>query len=329
MRFDITVQSDYFAKKNYIRVLTSESKFIVSDLFKIMPPVVQVNRKLERYERKRTCRIKRPSRRCNYKLGSIMPKKEFQRKNINYDLHVEDIVFGYNLPVDNAVNFPTAKSIQKRKLSTDEYDSDWAPAKTQRNDESLIDYLSSQIVPNWTDTELERSCLLSSEDDIQILTVDEVIEFDSTKSPCEHDPFESPICFGINELFEIVESEESSNEEDLSTDKPKNVLDVLLTFTNNSQLVLYEDQEKELKEVKQIQPYSSLFECNDSCEVEDNQDQWHNDGQIEKFNFGRCFKCRKKVYKLWPCIDRRKCLIKFHLITQVYIMRDCPRHGTK
>lgn len=262
-----------------------------------MPPVIHGNRKLER---KRLQQFKRTARRSSYKSGSIKPKKEFQRKNENYDLIVQDFVLDYN--------FPNPKSIQKRRLSTDDYDWDWAPAKTHRPDVSLNEYFSykfdaSQIVSDWVDTEPENS-LLSSEGDINdslnakvtdfhIVTIDEVIEFDSMKSTSEHDPFQSPLCFDINNLCEIVGSEEGKKDA-LSNEKQKNALDVLLTFTNN-RLVVYEDHEKVLKDVKQFEPYGSLFERNDSCEDEANQDQWYNDCQNAQLNFGRCFKCRQKV----------------------------------
>lgn len=286
-----------------------------------MAPVFHANPKSERvFERRLSQQFKRTLRLNRYKsrmLGVMKPKNRHHRKNEEYNLIVEDLVI-FDLPADDIVNIPTPS--KKRKLSGDDWN--WAPyprrLKSQRNDESFYDYLSdehddSQTVPNWDEIERESCCLsscggdlndsLSSKiSDIHIVTIDEVIEYDSMKSPSEHHIVDSPICFDIGKLCEIAESGECYDENlanDQQTNRETNALDTLLTFANNrannSRFAIYEDHEKEWKDVQPTEAYSPLFECKDSCEVEDIQDQWLNDCQIEKFNFARCFKCRRKV----------------------------------
>lgn len=231
-------------------------------------------------------------------------------KEYNLLVRSEDIVINYKLPSDGKLN-ANGKIMQKRKLSSEHYDWDWAPyprkAKSQRHDVSLYEsngYLSdefetSQIVPDWDVTEKGSSCLLSCvEDSLNIkatgiqIVIDEVIEFDNLKSPSENSLDEVPICFDIDKIFDIVGSDEC---DDLANNKQKNAVDVLLTLTNNSQLVMYEDNGKMLKEAMQAESCRPLLFDEEPSEAVDFQDQWQNDFQVEEFKFARCFKCRQKV----------------------------------
>lgn len=239
--------------------------------------------------------------------------RNMKSETTEYNLVVQDFVINYKLPADSKV-IANGKAVQKRKLSSDHNEWDWAPyprrAKSQRNDVSLYEtngywsdeFDTSQVVPHWGEkAERGSSCILSCVDEfgdslnlkateIQIVTIDEVIEFDNLKSPSESSLDEEPMCFDIDKLCEIIGSDEA---DDLAKNKQKNAVDVLFTLTNNSQLVVYQDGEKMLEEVKQSEPYSPLLF--DSCEVDDFQDQWQNDCQIEEFKLARCFKCRRKV----------------------------------
>lgn len=299
------------------RFINGKSTIIVADNFNTMAPVFHANKKVERkpFEKKRTQQFKRTNRRDKYKSRNIeLETNEYRRKNGKYNVIVQDFVIYDALPVSDlkVKNMPNTRTMQKRKLSSeDDYECDWAPHPTRikpdQTDVSLYeDFIADEfdnphVVPDCEETEQEISRLSYEGDtddslhskDIQIVTIDEVIEFDSLKSNSGHDLHDAPFCFDIHKLCEIVGSKED-NEKSLSNEKQSEPLDVLLTFTNNSDLVIFDDGDNVLKQVKEID-YSQLFDCNDSCEAEDSQDTWPNDCQIEEFKFARCFKCRRKV----------------------------------
>lgn len=292
-----------------------------------MSPVIHSQKKGERrpLERKRSQQFKRTNRRDKDK-SRIMKweTKDYDRKNGKYDVIVEDFFIDYKLPAsDNKmVNSPNGNAVQKRKLSTDDdYEWDWAPyprrLKSERNDTSLYngngslsdEFDDSNVVPNWDEAEEESiglsSCegdtddlLHSKATDIQIVTV--------VKLPNEHDLYEEPICFDIHKLCEMVRSEENSDENLINVNQ--NALDALLTFANdkNARLMIFDDEKNASNDVKPSEPYSPLmFEGNDSDEVEECEDVWQNDRQIEEFKFARCFKCRRKVKGDDECLQRR------------------------
>ncbi|KAG4078781.1 hypothetical protein HA402_015371 [Bradysia odoriphaga] len=244
-------------------------------------------------------------------------KRKADRKK-KFNVIIQDIVIDYN----HAKNQTTKpKSVQKRKLLNDDWD--WAPYprrfKTQRGDVfENSDYLSdglddSQIVPGWEDNEQDSNDLLFCDDgepsgsksaDIHVVTIDEIIEFDNSKSP-DHGFEEQPISFDMEELCEIVATEEG-NGKDITIARQEEALNMLLAFTNNPRLVLCDENPSTLKEIKQMEPLADLYDSDEPSQVEVTN-ELQNDCQIEEFKFARCFKCRRKVY----------------------VMQDCPRHIMK
>lgn len=261
-----------------------------------MLPGIYATRHVDRktFEGKRSQEFKRTARRYKNQIGSVTHEtKDYREKHDKYNVMVADVVMDYTLQPNDEVHLPSTKVVQKRKLSTDEWD--WAPyprKKSQRNDESPSDsddYLSdefddSQTVPNLYDQYQDNSCssycdsLSSKATDIQIIRIDEVIEF---KSPIEHDLDEVPICFDINKICDVGDYDENS----------------LNDVVHTSRLVIYEDQETIPKDKKEFDP---CVDCQDS-QAEYSQEELHKDDQIERLNFAKCFQCRRKVIRVTCC----------------------------
>lgn len=240
------------------------------------------------------------------------------KRKEEFNVIIQDFVIDYNHPEVNP------KSVQKRKLQND----DWAPypsprrIKTQHND--VLDnsgYLSdglddSQIVPNWEDSQIVPSWEDNTQDSndsmfcdvsdskpakIHIVTIDEVIEFDNSKSPTGHDFDGGAISFDMEELCEIVGTDKE-NGNDLTIDKQGTALNMLLAFTNSPRLVLYEENSPTLKGIKEMEPLGDLYDSNEFSQPEVTN-ELENDCQIEEFKFARCFKCRRKVGVATPSFN--------------------------
>lgn len=274
-----------------------------------MPAVFNAPKKIERkpFERKRSQQFKKTRK---------VRKMEFETKpkNQKWSLFGEDFVV--NVLGNDTKNSRNNNGHPKRRLSTD--DEEWElpsnrrrlklqsnhnPSMYDHNDstDAFDDGDISHVVPDWKITG-DDSCgqtasdtddaLSSKSSEVQIVTIDEVIQFDSLGSASGFGLDEPTICFDIRKL---IATEKESNELDLKKDKPDNALNVLLAFTNNSQIVFYDDDKDSNKEADNIEQY-----CNDCWEVENCKDQWQDDCQLEKFKFARCFKCRQKV-RLMVC----------------------------
>lgn len=267
-----------------------------------MPAVFNLPKKTERkqFEKKRSQQFKKTSRKVR--------KMEFEtkQKNQKWSLIVEDFVV--NVPIDDKDNSQNIQS--KRKLPLD--DDEWELPPNRRRQKiksyhnSMYDnngYSSDQfddgdvshVVPDWKFTEDDSRGIPSSDSDdtlsskdAEVQIIDDVIQFDSLNSASGYELVEPTICFDMLK-------EEESIVLDLKDDEPKKSLDVLLAFTNDSQIVFYDDDEKRINEVENIEKLCPLLECNDCWDIENCKDEWQDDCQLEKLNFARCFKCRQKV----------------------------------
>lgn len=258
-------------------------------------------------------------------VTKIMEFEKCPRKTTKYDLIVDDFTL-VSLPANDS---KSVKTQLKRKFANDDKDLEWSPyprrlkLKSYQNP-SMYDYDSypsdefddgdtTHIVPNCKITDHGSICSHSSSegeiDDVlnaevigvEMVIIDEMIQFDGLESTNNYELDESPTCFEILKLC----TEEESNQSDLRNDE-ENAQDLLHAITKSSRIVSYDGVEDSLKDVKQIEQYSPL-QCNDCWEVED---QSCIDSQIEKLKFARCFKCRQKVRHI-DCREERCVIVIF------------------